>query len=162
MSVILQHGGNITTLYAHTCRRFASERTQRHARSSGSDDRLSSVQPALRPLTHLHYEYRLNGVHRNPRTVSLPQAEPIDEQVSSSRFLAQSSRRFSKSSNSFKTNAASGRRVSLIAINAVHGLVSEPLYRPDVRHEHGRHRCRARVEFGDQSIDSLDTSRALS
>jgi murein DD-endopeptidase MepM/ murein hydrolase activator NlpD len=26
---------------------------------------------------HLHYEYRLNGVHRNPRTVKLPQADPI-------------------------------------------------------------------------------------
>jgi murein DD-endopeptidase MepM/ murein hydrolase activator NlpD len=26
---------------------------------------------------HLHYEYRVNGVHRNPRTVALPPAEPI-------------------------------------------------------------------------------------
>jgi murein DD-endopeptidase MepM/ murein hydrolase activator NlpD len=26
---------------------------------------------------HLHYEYRINGVHRNPRTVKLPQADPI-------------------------------------------------------------------------------------
>jgi murein DD-endopeptidase MepM/ murein hydrolase activator NlpD len=32
---------------------------------------------------HLHYEYRLNGVHRNPQTVELPDAEPID-----SRYLA--------------------------------------------------------------------------
>jgi murein DD-endopeptidase MepM/ murein hydrolase activator NlpD len=29
---------------------------------------------------HLHYEYRLNGVHRNPRTVKLPQAEPIQDE----------------------------------------------------------------------------------
>jgi murein DD-endopeptidase MepM/ murein hydrolase activator NlpD len=29
---------------------------------------------------HLHYEYRLNGVHRNPRTVKLPQAEPIKDE----------------------------------------------------------------------------------
>jgi murein DD-endopeptidase MepM/ murein hydrolase activator NlpD len=29
---------------------------------------------------HLHYEYRLNGVHRNPRTVTLPQAEPISDE----------------------------------------------------------------------------------
>lgn len=36
---------------------------------------------------HLHYEYRLNGVHRNPRTVSLPQAEPIEEQYRE-QFLA--------------------------------------------------------------------------
>ena len=34
----------------------------------------------LATANHLHYEYRLNGVHRNPRTVSLPDAEPIDEQ----------------------------------------------------------------------------------
>jgi murein DD-endopeptidase MepM/ murein hydrolase activator NlpD len=26
---------------------------------------------------HLHYEYRVNGVHRNPRTVTLPPADPI-------------------------------------------------------------------------------------
>ncbi|MEM7611822.1 MAG: peptidase M23, partial [Pseudomonadota bacterium] len=29
---------------------------------------------------HLHYEYRLNGVHRNPRTVPLPQASPIKDE----------------------------------------------------------------------------------
>jgi len=27
---------------------------------------------------HLHYEYRVNGVHKNPQTVELPSAEPID------------------------------------------------------------------------------------
>ena len=26
---------------------------------------------------HLHYEFLLNGVHRNPRTVKLPDARPI-------------------------------------------------------------------------------------
>ena len=31
----------------------------------------------LATAAHLHYEYRLNGVHRNPRTVNLPQAAPI-------------------------------------------------------------------------------------
>jgi len=26
---------------------------------------------------HLHYEYLMNGVHRNPQTVGLPGAEPL-------------------------------------------------------------------------------------
>ena len=26
---------------------------------------------------HLHYEYRIRGVHKNPQTVPLPDAEPI-------------------------------------------------------------------------------------
>ena len=41
----------------------------------------------LATANHLHYEYRLNGVHRNPRTVDLPDAEPIDEQYRE-KFMA--------------------------------------------------------------------------
>jgi hypothetical protein len=26
---------------------------------------------------HLHYEYRIRGIHKNPQTVPLPDAEPI-------------------------------------------------------------------------------------
>ena len=42
----------------------------------------------LATAAHLHYEYRLNGVHRNPRTVKLPKAEPIKEEYKK-KFLAQ-------------------------------------------------------------------------
>ncbi len=30
--------------------------------------------------SHLHYEFLVNGVHQNPRTVKLPEASPIPNQ----------------------------------------------------------------------------------
>jgi murein DD-endopeptidase MepM/ murein hydrolase activator NlpD len=33
----------------------------------------------LAEAPHLHYEFLVNGVHRNPRTVKLPQADPISK-----------------------------------------------------------------------------------
>ena len=74
-TVILQHGGNITTLYAHL---------NAFNKNAGINARVKQGQTiayvgdsGLATAPHLHYEYRLNGVHRNPRTVELPQAEPI-------------------------------------------------------------------------------------
>ena len=37
---------------------------------------------------HLHYEFLVNGVHRNPRTVNLPDAEPI-RKSERARFFSQ-------------------------------------------------------------------------
>lgn len=83
--VILQHGGNITTLYAHM---------SKFAGSVGINDRVKQGDTVgyvghtgLATASHLHYEYRLNGVHRNPRTVKLPQADPIKEEYRAD-FLA--------------------------------------------------------------------------
>ncbi len=83
--VILQHGGNITTLYAHMSRfqRGVGVGTKvRQGQIIGYVGASGMVTGA-----HLHYEYRVNGVHRNPRTVPLPQADPIDSR-DKERFLA--------------------------------------------------------------------------
>ena len=86
-TIILQHGGNITTLYAHL---------NAFDRKAGINKRVKQGQTiayvgdsGLATAPHLHYEYRLNGVHRNPRTVELPQAAPIKAEYMQ-EFLAAS------------------------------------------------------------------------
>ncbi|MEO8224808.1 MAG: peptidoglycan DD-metalloendopeptidase family protein, partial [Gammaproteobacteria bacterium] len=86
-TIILQHGGNVTTLYGHLSR-FGS-------RSYGSRVRQGDVigfvgATGLATAPHLHYEYRKNGVHLNPSTVILPNAEPLrGQELTAFRSAAQ-------------------------------------------------------------------------
>jgi murein DD-endopeptidase MepM/ murein hydrolase activator NlpD len=72
--IVLQHGSNITTLYGHMSR-FASARVGARVKQGDIIGYVGKTGLATGP--HLHYEYRVNGVHRNPRTVALPPAEPV-------------------------------------------------------------------------------------
>ena len=74
--IILQHGGNITTLYAHMSRFDRSARNGMRVRQGSVIGYVGQSGLATGP--HLHYEYRKNGAHMNPRTVKLPDAAPID------------------------------------------------------------------------------------
>jgi murein DD-endopeptidase MepM/ murein hydrolase activator NlpD len=74
-TVVLQHGGNVTTLYAHMSRIGADARVGRRVRQGDIIGYVGMTGLAAAP--HLHYEYRVNGVHKNPRTVELPKAEPV-------------------------------------------------------------------------------------
>jgi len=74
-ALIVQHGGNITTLYAHLSR-FSKARNGNRVRQGEIIGYVGSTGLATGP--HLHYEYRRNGVHLNPRTVKLPDADPLD------------------------------------------------------------------------------------
>ena len=74
-TVILQHGGNITTLYAHMSNFDRKATNGKRVRQGQVIGYVGAT--GLATAAHLHYEYRLNGVHRNPRTVPLPQADPI-------------------------------------------------------------------------------------
>ena len=75
-AVIVQHGGNITTLYAHLSK---FNGTARYGNRVKQGQVIGYVgQSGLATGPHLHYEYRKNGVYLNPRTVKLPDAAPID------------------------------------------------------------------------------------
>ena len=73
-TIVLQHGSNITTLYGHLSR-FGNARAGARVNQGDVIGYVGSSGLATGP--HLHYEYRVNGVHRNPRTVALPPADPI-------------------------------------------------------------------------------------
>lgn len=73
--VILAHSGGITTLYGHLSR-FASGLSPGDRVQQG--ELLGRVgMSGLATGPHLHYEYRVNGVHRDPASVAVPKAEPI-------------------------------------------------------------------------------------
>jgi murein DD-endopeptidase MepM/ murein hydrolase activator NlpD len=73
-AIVLQHGGNITTLYGHMSR-FGTARVGARVKQGDVIGYVGKSGLATGP--HLHYEYRVNGAHRNPRTVSLPPADPV-------------------------------------------------------------------------------------
>ncbi len=74
-TVIIEHGGGISTLYGHMSRYARSKR--RGSRVKQGDVIGYIGKTGLATGYHLHYEFRVNGVHRNPLTVKLPAAKPI-------------------------------------------------------------------------------------
>jgi murein DD-endopeptidase MepM/ murein hydrolase activator NlpD len=75
--VIIQHGGKYSTLYAHMSRIKPGMRRGKHVRQGQVIGYVGSTGRSTGP--HLHYEFRVNGVHRNPLTVRLPDAAPIQK-----------------------------------------------------------------------------------
>jgi len=91
--ITLEHGGGISTLYGHLSGFARGLRPGQRVKQGDTIGYVGSTGAATGP--HLHYEYRVNGIHRNPRTVRLPDAAPIpagylaDFQSKSSALLAQ-------------------------------------------------------------------------
>jgi murein DD-endopeptidase MepM/ murein hydrolase activator NlpD len=77
-TVIIRHGGKYSTLYAHLSR---YQRGQRAGSLVKQGEIIGYVgQTGLATGPHLHYEFLVNGRHRNPLTVKLPRRRPIDDE----------------------------------------------------------------------------------
>lgn len=74
-TVILRHGSTYTTLYAHMNGYARGIQSGRRVNQGQVIGYIGSSGLATGP--HLHYEFRVRGVHRNPLTVKLPQAAPV-------------------------------------------------------------------------------------
>lgn len=74
-TVILKHGDNITTLYAHMSRLGKGIKNGTRVKQGDTIGHVGSSGMVTGP--HLHYEFRVNGSPRNSRTVKLPDAKPV-------------------------------------------------------------------------------------
>jgi len=84
--IVIQHGEQYTTKYLHLSKYARNIRPGRRVAQGQTIGYVGSTGWATAP--HLHYEFLLNGVHRNPRTVKLPKAKPI-QKAEKDRFFAQ-------------------------------------------------------------------------
>ena len=74
-AVILDHGRGYTTLYGHMSR-FGKIKPGQRMPQGTVIGYVGMTGLATGP--HLHYEFRINGVHRNPLSVTMPPPEPLD------------------------------------------------------------------------------------
>jgi murein DD-endopeptidase MepM/ murein hydrolase activator NlpD len=75
-AVIIDHGRGITTLYGHMSRFGRDARTGRRVTQGQVIGYVGTTGASTGP--HLHYEYRVDGKHKNPATVPLPNSEVPD------------------------------------------------------------------------------------
>lgn len=85
-TVIIQHGQTYQTLYAHLHNFNRGIRSGVNVRQGQIIGYVGSTGLATGP--HLHYEFYVNGVVKNPVTVALPQADPVPK-AELARFKAQ-------------------------------------------------------------------------
>jgi murein DD-endopeptidase MepM/ murein hydrolase activator NlpD len=74
--VEIEHSSSVVTVYGHLSRFAKLTRIGAHVTQGVVIAYVGMTGLATGP--HLHYEYRVNGVFKNPQTISLPGADPIE------------------------------------------------------------------------------------
>jgi murein DD-endopeptidase MepM/ murein hydrolase activator NlpD len=72
--VVIDHGSHYSTLYGHMSR-SAGLHIGEHVKQGQTIGYVGMTGLATGP--HLHYEFRVDGTHRDPLTVTLPKPEPL-------------------------------------------------------------------------------------
>ncbi|RAH27058.1 peptidoglycan DD-metalloendopeptidase family protein, partial [Vibrio vulnificus] len=89
--VFIRHSNTYLTKYLHLQKKLV--KTGQRVKQGQSIGTLGGTGRVTGP--HLHYEFLVNGVHKNPRTVSLPQAQSLSGQAKET-FIANSKLRLDK------------------------------------------------------------------
>jgi murein DD-endopeptidase MepM/ murein hydrolase activator NlpD len=84
-AVILKHGGQYSTLYAHLS--GFKKGLKKGSRVAQGEEIGYVGATGLATGPHLHYEFRVNGQHRDPLNYETPRANPIPDQYREN-FLA--------------------------------------------------------------------------
>ncbi|MGJ0431671.1 peptidoglycan DD-metalloendopeptidase family protein [Methylobacter sp.] len=77
--VIIKHGDHYETLYAHLSNFKKGLQVGSHVKQGDVIGYIGQTGLATGP--HLHYEFHVDGVYRNPETVKLPNSLPIGENL---------------------------------------------------------------------------------
>lgn len=73
-TIIVDHGRGYTTLYAHMSR-LGKHKVGQRVQQGATIGYVGATGLASGP--HLHYEFRVNGAHRDPLTVTMPKPDPL-------------------------------------------------------------------------------------
>ncbi len=76
-TIVIQHGSKYSTLYAHMSKYRGGLKTGSRVKQGQTIGYVGSSGLATGP--HLHYEFRINGAHRDPLKVKLPGADPLNK-----------------------------------------------------------------------------------
>ncbi len=78
-TIVLNHGSRYSTLYAHLARYNRKIKPGSYVKQGQIIGYVGKTGLATGP--HLHYEFRLDGKHKNPLTVKFPPAKPIKKEL---------------------------------------------------------------------------------
>ena len=105
-TIVIKHGEQYTTLYAHMNKFAKGMRSGKRVTQGQIIGYVGKTGRVTGP--HLHYEFRINGVHKNPLKVKLPGAKPLANEYRAD-FLSKARSHLATLDNMSPTTVALGQ-----------------------------------------------------